>query len=532
MKIKRTPQEIWGEYEAGISYKQGLHDRGLYETVKQNENFFVGNQWEGVNAPDLDKPVINILKRVVSYFVSTLVSDNIGVNAEPFGGASDEGEKRMMDVLSQQFDAVMETCGMTAKNRDVIRNAAVDGDACLYFWFNPDKKARGGQLGQIECEEIDNVNVHFGNPQLWEVQKQPYLIVSLRRFVSAVREEARENGSQEADSITADDDPYGINLDQETGKCTVLVKFWKENGEVHFCKTTRNAVIKPPTNLKYSRYPVAWFSWDKVKNSMHGQACLTGLIPNQIFINKMFAMSMQHVKNMAFPKYVYNASMLPNGFSNRVGEAIPVNGDPSMAVNTRTITADMSSQVLQMIDNVVNYTRDTMGASDAALGNVRPDNTSAIIAVQKATAMPLELQRMSFYQFVEDYVRIFLEIMAADYGEREVVYRDADGNPQKGRFDFGQLKDLSLKLNIDVGAATYWSELMQVQTTDQLFSRGIISDAVTYLEAIPDGYIKNKGEIIKKLKEQQGLGQLLQQAGGGLNGALPEVQNGALPQTM
>ena len=69
---------------------------------------------------------------------------------------------------------------------------------------------------------------------------------------------------------------------------------------------------------------------------------------------------------------------------------------------------------------------------------------------------------------------------------------------------------------------------MQVQTTDNLFSKGIIADAVTYLEAIPNGYIKNKSDIIKKLKEKQAQDQMLQQAvmGGGLNGALPETGGG------
>ena len=179
MKIKKQPQEIWQEYESGVSYKQSIGNKGLYETVKQNENFFIGNQWEGVNAPDLDKPVINILKRVVSYFVSTLVSDDIGVNVEPFGGITDDDGKYIMGILSNQFDEIMETCGMTSKNRDAIRNAAVDGDACLYFWFNPDVQAADNVFGQIECEEIDNTNVYFGNPQVWEVQKQPYIICLL-----------------------------------------------------------------------------------------------------------------------------------------------------------------------------------------------------------------------------------------------------------------------------------------------------------------------------------------------------------------
>ena len=533
MIIKKTPQDIWREYETGVSYKQGIGERGVYETVKQNENFFIGNQWEGVNAPDLDKPIINILKRVVAYFVSTLVSDDIGINVEPFGGAIDETEKEIMGIISQEFDSVMENCGMRAINRDAVRNAAVDGDCCFYCWFNPEVKDGGGNKGQIEVEEVDNTNVHFGNPQVWDIQRQPFLIISLRRLVTAVREEAKQNGILDIDSITADDDPNGINQEQESGKCTVLVKFWKENGKVWFSKTTQNAVVKKPTNLQYRRYPLAWFSWDKIKNSMHGQACLTGLIPNQIFINKMFAMSMQHVKNMAFPKFIYNSTLLPKGFSNRVGEAIPVNGDPTMAINTKTITADMSSQVLQMIDNVISYTRDTMGATNAALGNVRPDNTSAIIATQKASAMPLELQRMGFYQFVEDYVRIFLEIMKTDYGLRMVRFTDSEGKLQNLLFDFTQLEDLYLKLNIDIGASTYWSELMQVQTMDNLFASGIIPDTVTYLESIPNGYIKNKQAIIQKVKEADQQKKLMQESmmGGGGNGIVPEMQNGALPET-
>lgn len=534
MKIKTEPQEIWQEYEAGISYKQSVGERGLYETVKQNENFFIGNQWEGVNAPDLDKPVINILKRVVAYFVSTIVSDDIAVNVNPFGGTSNESDQILLDVLPDQFTAIMENAGMTAKNRDAIRNAAVDGDACFYFWFNPDVKNGDGNNGQIECEAMDNTSVYFGNPQVWELQKQPYIIITMRKHLEHVREEAKQNGVPNVESITADDDPNGVNAEKETGKCTVLIKFWKDakTGTVKYLKCTAGTVVKPETDLGYRRYPLAWFSWDKVKNSMHGQACLTGLIPNQIFINKMFAMSMQHVKNMAFPKYLYNASLLPKGWSNRVGEAIPVNGDPSMAVNTRTVTADMSSQVLQMIDNVINYTRDTMGASDAALGNVKPDNTSAIIATQKASAMPLELQRMSFYQFVEDYVRIFLEMMRCDYGTRNVVINDQMDNRVPATLDFSALEQLHLKLDIDIGASTYWSELMQVQTTDNLFANGIISDPVTYLESIPNGYIKNKQAILAKLKEQQELAA--QQAalmGGGMNGAMPQMPDGTLPQT-
>ena len=54
-----------------------------------------------------------------------------------------------------------------------------------------------------------------------------------------------------------------------------------------------------------TRYPIAWGNWEKQKNQYHGRALVTGLIPNQIFINQMFATAMRHLQLMAFPKTVY-----------------------------------------------------------------------------------------------------------------------------------------------------------------------------------------------------------------------------------
>ena len=40
---------------------------------------------------------------------------------------------------------------------------------------------------------------------------------------------------------------------------------------------------------------------------------------------------------------------------------------------------------------------------------------------------------------------------------------------------------------------------------DNLFSKGVITDAIMYLEGIPDKYIRNKSKIIDQLKERQQL---------------------------
>ena len=106
--IATRPEEIFQEYQKGIDYKSRI---GLYETVQQNENFYLGKQWEGVNAPDLDKPVFNVLGRVLSYFLSTIVSDDVAAQVSLFDGKPDEGEQIALDVVSQQFDQIMEQDG-------------------------------------------------------------------------------------------------------------------------------------------------------------------------------------------------------------------------------------------------------------------------------------------------------------------------------------------------------------------------------------------------------------------------------------
>ena len=496
MRIYKTPTEIWSEYNRAVSYNRGIE---LYDTVKKNENFFIGRQWEGVCAPDLAKPVINILRRVVSYFISMIVADDIGVAFTPF--IKNEEETKRANIWSREIEKVIELADIKNKSRDVIRNAAVDGDGILYFYF--DNEADGGRLskGRIECEIVDNTDVLFGNPYIREIQKQPYVIVEVRKSVEAVRDEAIKHGMSEADAYEivpdAEFERYDISKQKQSDDLvTVLVKFWREDGEIHAIKTTRSAVIRKEWNTGYRRYPIAAMPWEKVKNSYHGVAAITGLIPNQISINQLFAMAIHSVKANAFPKTIYDATKI-SAWSNKVGQAIGVIGNPNDAIASAFRGADMSSQVLLLIDKVIQNTLEFMGASDAALGNINPQNTSAIIATQKASAMPLELQKLEYRRFTEDYVKILIDMMSVDYGLRE-VQSEEEGKTEL--FDFAGSSPAELSMKIDIGSAAYWSELMQVQTLDNLFAKGVITDAVTYLEGIPEQYLKNKSKILAKLR--------------------------------
>lgn len=500
MKIEKTPSGIWTEYRKAVAYNKSID---IYETVKKNENFYIGKQWEGLNAPDLAKPVINVLRRVVSYFVSMIVADDIGIAFTPF--ITTEERVKRASVWSGEVERAIELSGIKGKAREVIRNAAVDGEGVLYFYFDPEEETGQITKGSIACEVVDNTSVMFANPHVSEIQKQPYVIVELRKSVSAVRDEAIKHGmtEEEAAEILPDSEfeMYDISTSKNSDLATVIVKFWKENGTVHAIKTTRNAVVRKDWDTGYRRYPIAVMTWDKVKNSYHGISAVSGLIPNQISINQLFAMAIHSVKANAFPKTVYDATKI-SSWSNKVGQAIGVVGNPNEAIASSFRGADMSEQVLVLIDKLIKNTLEFMGASDSALGNINPQNTSAIIATQKATAMPLELQKLEYNRFTEDYVRIMVDMMRADYGIREVESEE-NGETVVSLFDFSEEDAAELRLRVDVGSAAYWSELMQVQTMDNLFRNGIITDVVTYLEGIPEQYLKNKSKLIAKVKNEQ-----------------------------
>ncbi len=522
LKEELTADSIWQEYQKGVSYNTALD---LYENVEKCENFYIGKQWEGLNAPDLPKPVINVLRRVVSYFISMIVSDDVSSLFTPF--KETEETKRESETLSKAVEEVIESCGIKTLAREVVRDAAVDGDGALYFYYDPNEESGQKVKGKIKAEILDNTCVIFGNPYNKDLQSQDYIIISIRKTLKKVKEEAEAAGLGEdiISQIKADSDAnmYNTAEVEPDELVTVVLKFYKEDGKVMAVKSTQSVILKDPWDTGLSLYPVSFMRWDMMKNSYHGVSALLAMIPNQIAINQLFAMAIHHMKTLAFPKIIYDATKL-KAWSNKVGQAIGTQGNPNDAIATGFKAPDMSAQVMQLIETLIQKTLEFMGASDATLGNIRPDNTSAIIATQQSSAMPLELQKMEYYRFTEEYVRIIVDIIKANYGTREVVTENEAGELSTSSFNFGNISLSNLNLHIDIGPASYFSELMQTQTLDNLFTKGIITDATEYLDRVPSKYLPGKAKLIESLKKKQAEAEAAAQMQPAMptGGAIPE----------
>lgn len=504
MKKEITAQSVWKEYSAGEDYFTQI---GHHETVKENERFFNGDQWQGVNAPDLSKPVINIFHPAVTYYTAQIVSDDIGIDIEPF--CETEEKARECRILGDEIDRIIERTKAKSKSRDIVRDAAVDKAGAFYIYFDPNI----GKDGEIEIENFDNDKFIVSNPFEHDLQKQRYIILVKRMKVCDARERAEEFGvgeSERANILPDSDYNYaGENKNIEQGLCTVLLKFWKEKGRVCFCETTQNVMLRKKTETKQKLYPVAYYLWEKTKDSFYGTAAMTQYIPNQRYINKMWAMAGAFCERMAFPTRFYDASKFHGAMTNRAGQAIGVSGAPRDAVWVDSPAGNFSDQVFMLVDKTIEYVKNSMGITDAALGDMKIDNASAIIALAEQSRAPLEMQKLAFHQFWEDAVNIVIGMIAEFEGVRMISEKITDdmGNETQveTEFDFSAIDPEELHLNINVGDATRWSEITAIQTADALFQKGVITDAVTYLESLPKGYVRNETEIIKKLEEQKAM---------------------------
>lgn len=504
-----TPESIYQQYQAGIDFNSQLN---LVNNVDNNENFYIGKQWEGVQSNGLPTPTFNFIKRIVNFQISSTSTDNLKIYASPIpssGVAPVREVERVCNLLNAQFAAIWENTSAARKTREFMRDAAVRSDGCLYSWFDPDMDIGDGNKGGIRLEVLENTRVFFGNPTDRNIQAQPYLVVEKRVLLEDARHLAKEFGG-DPDLIQPDTDSTNNRFDQMSGnKTTLLYRFARdpEGGTIHASISARDCWVRKPWDTGQTLYPIVWMSWDHVPGCYHGMGLVDGLIPNQVFVNRMFAMVYLSLMTTAYPKIIYDKTRI-KAWNAAVGAAIGVNGGDINSVAKTMDPATISPQVSQFIQLTVDMTKDLMGATDAALGSTRPDNTSAIIALQKASTIPTEVVKQNFFQCVEDMARIWADLMRTYYGTRTVgmTRMETELGPLEAPevFDFSALDSNPIYIKLDVGGSAYWSEIAQIQTLDNLLMQGKISTS-EYVRRLPSGYINMQQELVAVLEQEEAL---------------------------
>jgi len=520
--MKTQPSQIWDEYTKGVEYLYNLDN--FFERIRINEHFWDGKQWLGLETKNMPTPVFNVLQRAGKFMVSTIGSNDIAVNIVPFTALADDIER--MVPISKEIEHIIEVARIKEASKMVIRDAFVEGCGYMMQLFDPDVDTGQPAMGAIKNQVVDCTNVFFGNPFSNDLQGQPYIIVSLRQDVNQVRQEAMELGMSKEDALTISPDNQGLHVNENiaTNLVTVLIKFWKKKekvvekvkdidpvtGEeitieeekyetsVWFTKTTETMVIKEPTDLGYKRYPLSCFGWDEIKNSYMYNSPMTSVIPNQVFINKCFAIAQMYGLQSAFPKIIFDKNKVQiDEFMNSISPQAVAGIDIAGKFIDFIKIPDFSNNIIELAKETIAQTKDMMGVTDASLGNVRPENTSAIIALQESSTVPLEIQKQNFFAFWEDTVRNIIDIVSTDYGTREVMTSDN----QLALVDFSMLKNLNYNLDVEIGNGAQFSEIAQINTLDKLVQAGYIDPGV-YIDVVPSKYIPQKSKLLRSYQER------------------------------
>lgn len=503
-----TPESVFKEYDAGCDFNSRIN---LNEMVEQNENFYIDKQWEGVQTNGNSTPTMNYCKRTISFSVATILSDNIKMQATPFAIAPDRTEaERVAGIVTNEFEAIFKFNKINGLLRRFARNAAVDGDGCLFTYWDSDVETGQDVKGAIRTEVVDNTRVFFGNPNESDPQKQPFMIIEKQEMLEDVQYRAERLGvpGSEVDNIQTDDSGARNAPSRCTnGRCTVLLRLWKsrETGTIWACECVKNVMIRKPWDMGIKLYPLVWLNWDYIKDCYHGQAMMTGMVDNQKFVNKLYALYEKSLSTTAFPKVVYDKNRVVGGkWTNQVGVAIATNGDVNNIATTIS-GAQMSADVPNFINSTIEYSQSFKGATSVALGDTRPDNTSAIVALQKAAAAPNEITKQDLYDKVEELGQIYREFMTENYGTRIIESSvDEFGAPIIKTFDFGTLRDRPMLIKLDVGASSYYNETLVQMTLDNMLRMNNQEfDILDYVERLPADRFPQKQAWIDKVKQRR-----------------------------
>ena len=543
--MENTPKAIYGEYEKGANYKSSLGNRGLYEQNKVNERFYVGDQWYGANCGN-DRPLVrhNIVKRIGEYKIAVVGASDVSVvyAVEGFPHTKEMQEKTeklkdqiaqgqspdikpeeevtlAMSALSDYYRTTAERVKFNDLKNEALRDAYIGGTGVMYTYWDADietglyldEEQTAPIKGDIASEIIPIENVYFGDPNTTDVQKQPYIIIAQRRSVKSVRDEAKRNKrpQKDIDAIKNDSNKFSAGVrsekELEETKTTVLTKFWKENGRVKAIRVTETAVVRPEWDMRVRLYPLAAFRWENRKSSAYGDSEITYLVPNQIAINRMLTASVWAVMLNGMPLTIANEDILGGKtITNDPGQIIRVNaGSEGLGDIVRYINPPNVSNLQQHCSAMISDTLQNAGATDAALGNIRPENTSAIIAAREAATTPLQMVQNRFYSFIEDVARIWADFWFNMYGQRSLKINDSNGTWYLP-FDCEKYKNLIITAKVDVGASTLWSETQTISVLDSLLSEGLITKE-QYLNRMPKGIIPDIQGLIRDMaNEMQG----------------------------
>lgn len=513
-EIRETP--IWGLFERGRNFHRRV---GYCDETDRNYDFYSGNQWRGAKLGDVEPVVKNFIKPIVDYKIAVIHQNLYSPNYSSQNYENRQFQKeasRYCDLLNGYIRRLWEKDKLDFYGRKVTKDAAINGEGIFYINFDREKMTPVHEI-------IKKVDVYYGNENDENIQAQPYILIRKRMPVSNAIEFALNEGMSEdkIEFIIGDNDNFEesgtASKEEVDNQVTIVYKMFKQNGTVHYSVATRWCEIKNDVDLGISLYPLAHFIWGEKEGSARGEGEVKWLIPNQIEVNRTEMRRVLTVKEQAYPMKIVDISKVDNPEEiNTVGGTIHTNGQPVDDVHKIVGTvppAQMSTDVKQLQEDLINVTRELAGAGEVATGSVNPEDASgrAILAVQQASQAPMTEQRESYKNFIEDIATIDLEYFVV-YAEDGVNMEETVTDPATGE-EYIQmvnvpqsvLQQLQAVAKIDVTPKGVYDRFAMEQTMENFLMQGFfnpqrVPEFEAYVKALPDDCVAPKQDLLEAIE--------------------------------
>ena len=525
-EIKET--SIWTLYEKGQNYHRQV---GIYTDTDKNYRMYNGDQWGGAKLGDVEPVQKNFIKPVVKYKVS-VIHDNlyaIVYSSQNFGNNEFHKQaEKVCDMLNRYANRVWEKDKMDFKGRRITKDSAINDEGILYIDFDKESMMPVNEI-------IKKNDIYYGNENDDDIQNQPYILIRKRMPVSNAIEFAKANGVSDektayiiGDNETFEESGEASKLEVDN-MVTIVYKMFKKDGTVHYSVASRLLDIVEEVDTGLTLYPIAHFNWEEKEGSARGEGEVRYLIPNQIEVNRTEVRRVLTVKYQAYPQKVVDTSKIANPQAlNTVGGTIKTNGSPVDDVHkivTTLTPAQMSPDVKQLQDDLIQVTRELAGAGEVATGQVNPEDASgrAILAVQQASQSPMTEQKESYKNFIEDVAKIWLEYLIV-YSENGVDLEEEVTDPMTGETTVQvvnvpqvTLQQLQATVKVDITPKSVYDRFAQEQTIENMLLQGLLTpqrvgELKIYSKLLDDDSVAPKTKIIEAVEyieeEQQKIAQM------------------------
>ena len=527
-EIKET--KVWTLYQKATDFAR---KKGFYSEIDKCNNFYNGDQWEGLMIEGIEPVQYNFIKPIVNYKVNRVTKNLRAINysAENVEGTAFRTKaKKVCDLFNQRAARVWEKDQMDNKIKKLARQAAINGEAILYISYDEENN---DPLNEI----LNKVDIYFSNENDPDIQNQSYIIAKKRMSIEEARNIAKDKydvSDKKLDQIIGDDDTLeeaGNDAKEEVNNMvTVVTKFFKEEGTVKYEVATKYVEFtKSPEDSGMKKYPFCHFLWSDKEGSARGEGEVKQLIPNQIETNKTAMRRLLTAKNTAYPQKIYNKDKIVNPEAiNIVGGVIEAKGmDVDDVRKTFSVTqpAQMSPDVEKLQQELISTTRELASASDTATGQVNPEDASgrAILAVQQASEQPLDEQNVALNTFIEDVARIWLDIWKT-YNDKGMKMENVTTDPITGDESIevvdvpkSTLDKLRTTVKIDITPKGAFDKYAQEISLENLAKSEFFMNTnwlEDYADLLDNDSVMPKlklEDLIKKRKEEQKKIQAVQQ---------------------